>query len=345
MLEVSRRNAAEVAMVTIKDIARRAGVSFSTVSKALQNSPLVRPSTKQRVLAIAKEMGYEPNLAARSLVSRKTGAIGAVWPSIERGALSALLTELHGRLESEGWTMLLSMSRPETAIQTFRRFRLDAVLMFGDRDLDEARIAEIRRLQIPVLVYGAAGRAPFSTVDVNRGNAVRLAIDHLAELGHRQIAYIGEPRTPDPLQTVKIDAFFGEMARRGLPCGGESVVPLDGLDFHDGYWAARSLLQRDDPPTAVVTGGIDLTRGLLRAVRDLGRSVPDDLSVVSYDNLPQMEDLEVPMTAVGAPVSEIAAAIARTIRELVGGPDTIRTVYLEPELIVRKSTAKAGRAR
>lgn len=325
-------------MVTIKDIARRAGVSFSTVSKALQDSPLVRKSTKEHVLAIAREMGYEPNLAARSLVSKKTGAIGAVWPSIERGALSTLITGLHEKLEAEGYTMLLSMSRTDSAIQTFRRFRLDAVLMFGDEDLS-ALIEEIRNAQMPVLVYGAAGSTPFSTVDVNRGNAVRLAVNHLANLGHTRIAYIGEPGKADPLQSVKVEAFRSELVRLGLPLEDESVLPLDGLNFHDGYLAAQTLLSQAHPPTAVITGGIDLTRGILRAVRDAGRSVPGDLSIVSYDNLPQMEDLEVPMTAVGVPISDMISAIAGAILELIAEPDLLRTVHLEPELVVRESTA------
>jgi LacI family transcriptional regulator len=82
-------------MVTIKDIAQRAGVSFSTVSKALLDSPLVKHQTKQHILSIAKEMGYQPNIAARSLVSRRSGAIGVVWPSVERAALSSLITSLN----------------------------------------------------------------------------------------------------------------------------------------------------------------------------------------------------------------------------------------------------------
>src|SRR5690606_12646530 len=109
-------------LVTIKDIAKRAGVSFSTVSKALQDRPLVKPATRSPVLAIAQWTGYQPQMAARGLVSKRTGAIGIVWPSIKRGALSSMVSSVHEKLEEEGYTVLLSMSHTESAIRTFRRF-------------------------------------------------------------------------------------------------------------------------------------------------------------------------------------------------------------------------------
>jgi LacI family transcriptional regulator len=327
-------------MVTIKDIAQRAGVSFSTVSKALRNSPLVHNKTKQQVLAVAKEMGYQPNFAARSLVSKKTGAIGVIWPSIERAALSSLITGLNENLEKEEYTTLLSMSKMESAVQTFRRFQVDAILVFGDKDRAAGQL-EFDQLQIPVLTYGAAGYTPFSTVDVNRGQAIRLAVRHLAGLGHQDIAYIGEPQTHDPLQVVKIEAFKDETARLGLRLREDSIIRMNGLEFHDGYVAAQTMLKRTPPPTAVISGGIDLTRGILRAVSEQGLVVPRDLSVVSYDNLPQMEDLDVPTTVVGVAIATVTSVIAKTILELIEEPKSPKTIFLEPELVIRSSSTSA----
>ncbi|RKP58150.1 LacI family transcriptional regulator [Cohnella endophytica] len=325
-------------MVTIKDIAQRAGVSFSTVSKALLDSPLVKTGTKQHILAIAKEMGYQPNFAARSLVSRKSGVIGVVWPSIERAALSSLITNLNGELEKDGYTMLLSMSGIDSAIDTFRRFQVDAILVFGDKDKD-ANSPSFQPSPIPILTYGAANYTPFSAVDVNRGQAIRLAVRHLAELGHRNIAFIGEPETHDPLQAVKIESFRDEVIRLGLPFADDSILKMKGLAFHDGYLAAKTMLELQNKPTAVISGGIDLTSGILRAIAERGLRVPRDMSVVSYDNLPQMEDLDVPMTVVGVAISKITSVIAKTLLELIGEPDKLKTVHLEPELVVRSSSS------
>ncbi|WP_168121553.1 LacI family DNA-binding transcriptional regulator [Paenibacillus sp. HB172176] len=329
-------------MVTIKDIAEQAGVSFSTVSKALRDSPLVKPGTKAHILAIAKAMGYQPNLAARSLVSKRSGAIGIVWPSIERAALSSLITKLSKELELQQYVTLLSISNIRSAIETFRRYQLDAILIFGDQNLTSEDF-EMNSLHIPILTYGAAGYSPHSAVDVNRGQAIRLAVRHLTELGHRDIAYVGIPHSLDPLQAVKAEAFREELLALGLPFRDSSILRMEGLDFHDGYTAARTMLEGNDGtqrPTAIISGGIDLTRGILRAAGEQGLQVPRDLSIVSYDNLPQMESLEVPVTAVGVAISSIADIITATLLELIDCPDEVKTVYLEPELIVRASTAR-----
>ncbi|NIK75123.1 LacI family transcriptional regulator [Paenibacillus castaneae] len=326
-------------MVTIKDIADRAGVSFSTVSKALRDSPLVQNKTKQHILSIAAEMGYQPNIAARSLVSRRSGAIGVVWPSIERAALSSLLTLINEQLEKNGYITLLSISNVESAIEIFRRYQVDAVLVFGDRD-SISSFNNLIPLQMPILTYGAAGYTAYSAVDVNRGQAVRLAVRHLVGLGHRNIAYIGEPQTHDPLQTVKIEAFREEIIDLGLPFDEEAIIQMNGLAFHDGYMAARSMLEKTSHPTAVISGGIDMTRGIVRAIGEHGLRIPQDISIVSYDNLPQMEDLDVPMTAVGVAIANITTAIASTILELIESPKSLKTVYLEPELVVRQSTSQ-----
>jgi len=325
-------------MVTIKDIAERAGVSFSTVSKALRDSPLVQHKTKQHILSIAKDMDYQPNIAARNLVSKKSGAIGIVWPSIERVALSSLITKLSEELEKQGYITILLINNIESSIETLRRYQVDAILIFGDKDRN-ASYTNLNQMKIPILTYGAAGYTPYSTVDVNRGQAIRLAVRHLVGLGHRDIAYIGEPQSHDPLQTVKIEAFRDETLRQGLHMEGDPIIQIQGLEFHDGYIAGRTILERSTRPTAVISGGIDLTRGILRAVNEHGLTIPHDMSVVSYDNLPQMEDLEIPMTMVGVAISTMTTAIVETILELIKDPNSIRTVHLEPELVVRASTS------
>lgn len=327
-------------MVTIKDIAQRAGVSFSTVSKALRNSPLVKEQTKAHVLSVAKELGYRPNYVARSLVSKKTGAIGVVWPSIELYALSSLLTAIHKELAKFGYSVLLSLDRADDAIETFRRFQTDAVILFGN-DLSHIDAEAHQASNMPVLIFGVAGVAPFSVVDVNRGNAIRLAVRHFAELGHKRIAYIGELKKPDLLQAVKIEAFREEAHRLELTVDAHSVVQVDGLSFYDGYVAAHLLLQQYSAPTAVIAGSAELSRGTLQAALELGVDVPNELSIVSYDNLPQMTSMEVPMTAVGVAVQEIASNIANLLLELIRKPNVRLTVELEPTLIVRESTAPA----
>ena len=200
---------------------------------------------------------------------------------------------------------------------------------------------------IPVLSYGAAGYAPLPTVDVNRGAAIRLAVRHLASLGHRRIAYIGRPERYDPLQAVKIEAFLDETGALGIAAHDAPVADVQGMEVHDGYAAARALFAGGPGesgasrrrPTAVVCGSYDLARGVLRAAAEAGLDVPRALSVASYDNIPQMAELDVPVTAVGADIDAMAELVADSLLRLVEQPDAVGTVTLEPSLVVRVSTA------
>ncbi|MFD2114880.1 LacI family DNA-binding transcriptional regulator [Paenibacillus yanchengensis] len=325
-------------MVTIKDIAEEAGVSFSTVSKALRNSPLVKDKTKKHILQIAEQLGYQPNIAARSLVSKKSGAIGVVWPSVERAALSSLLTALNDTLEAAGYTVLLSISNIEAALATFYRFQVDAIIVFGD-EVSHQLMESVTPPNTPIITYGAADFSAWSTVDVRREQSIRLALQHLTALGHQNIAYIGALEVADPLQTVKVDAFQEEATKLALPLHSHSIVPITGLQTYDGYVAMKQLLASPHQPTAVISGGIDLTRGILRATSEANLLVPNDLSIVSYDNIPQMEEFEVPMTVVGVAISTIAKAITNTVNALVAAPKQHTTVHLEPELVIRTSTS------
>lgn len=331
--------------VTIKDIAERAGVSFSTVSKALRNSPLVQEKTKAKILAIAEEMGYRPNIAARSLVSKRSGVVGVVWPSVERTTLSALITLINAELEDSGYATLLSINRADAAIETFRRFQVDAILLFSEKD--EPLLGVPSPSGIPMLCYGNAVRSGFPSLDVNRQKAVRIAVRHLYELGHRDIAYIGRPEGGDPLQEEKASAFLDELRRLGAREPAEkAVAAISGMEFHDGYVAAKELLKRRDRPTALFGGSYDLTRGMMRAAAESGIRVPDDVSIVGYDHIPQMDNLEVPVTSVGVDIATIAATLARRLIAMIeetgargNGAAEGSAVLLEPELVVRTSTA------
>jgi LacI family transcriptional regulator len=332
--------------VTIKDIAERAGVSFSTVSKALRNSPLVHEKTKAKILAIAKDMGYQPNIAARRLVSKRSGVIGVVWPSVERTTLSSLITLINAELEKSGYATLLSINRADSAIETFRRFQVDAILLFSERAEPQINSAVARG--IPVLCYGNAVRSVFPTLDINRKKAVRLGVRHLFELGHRSMAYIGRPNVRDPLQEEKASAFLEELRSLiGEAASEQTVVTTSGMEFHDGYLAAKALLQSPDRPTALFGGSYDLTRGILRAAAELHIRIPEEVSLVAFDHIPQMNNLEVPVTAVGVDISTMAATLARKLLDMIeagpGGREddagSAETVVLEPELVLRASTA------
>ncbi len=321
--------------VTIKDIAKQAGVSYSTVSKALRDSPLVKKPTKTKIMKIAEELGYQPNVAARSLVQKKSYTVGVVWPSVERVAPSILITQINDLLETHSYTTLLSINKIESAISTFNRFQVDAILVFGEseNDLTSTKIQST----VPILYYGIQENSSIPTIDVNRRLAVKLATKHLQDSGHKQIAFIGDLSNSDPLQKDKLIGFLEAMKLEHATDLPNLIIPTNGLEVHDGYLAAKKLLTKQGSVTAIISGSYDLTRGILRATNELSLKIPDHLSIISYDNIPQSENLDIQLSTVGVPVSRIAQRISETLLAIIEGETVPHSIILEPELNILDS--------
>ncbi|UFT98749.1 LacI family transcriptional regulator [Radiobacillus kanasensis] len=322
--------------VTIKDIAKSAGVSYSTVSKALRDSPLVKEPTKKRIIQIAEELGYQPNAFARSLVSKKSNTIGVVWPTIQRVAHSALVTSLNQSFEKHSYTTLISINDTESAIKTFNRFQVDAILVFDDSSTKKAYSSTV-----PILKYGVShGEQHYHTVDVNRSKAIETAVHYLYQNGHKRICYLGDIGVGDYLQEEKVKGFIQAAQELKLPYSSEHIIPVSGLEQYDGYIAMRSLLQRQDLPTAIISGSHDLTKGIFRAVQEKNLSIPEDISIIGYDNIPDTQHLEVPLTTVGVPLDKVTEKLTETLLGIVEGEQVEKQIILQPDLTVSKSIKK-----
>src|SRR5699024_1122668 len=190
--------------VTIKDIANIAGVSYSTVSKALNNSPLVKKETKDRIVKIAEEMGYEPNFAAQRLVLKQTKIIGLIWPTIERVVLSTLVTEISNEINKTPYSMILSVDPIQTAFETFRHFQVDGIILF-DENIDDL----IEPQSALLLSYGVSKKKgpKYPIIDPNHEKAMYMAVEYLSTLGHTKIAYIGDLTSHSPMQIEKYQGF------------------------------------------------------------------------------------------------------------------------------------------
>ena len=324
--------------VTIKDIARSAGVSYSTVSKALRNSPLVKEPTKQKIMAIAKEIGYQPNVAARTLVSKKTKTIGIIWPTVERAAHSALITEMTKRLEKEGYSTLVSINDETSAVQIFNQFHVDAILLFDEKEVSPALAPAS-----PLICYGrAAGQPVYPTVDANRQQAIRLAVEHLRRLGHRKISFMGDLTGREPVQEDKQIGFRKGMDSEFSTGFSHFFVPVAELEQYDGYLAAKSLFQTENRPTAIISSSYELTRGIVRAAEECCIAIPDDLSLIGYDLVPHQQ-LSLPVSAVGVPVGVLTAKLTTVLLEAMEGRILSRKIVLEPELQLASSCQPPGR--
>lgn len=296
--------------ITIKDIAKIANVSYSTVSKALNDSPLVKDTTKKKIIDIAKELGYEPNFAAQRLVSKQTQVIGLIWPTIERVVLSTLVTEINNEFNKTSYSMILSVESAETALDTFKRFQVDGIILFEDGVKITAN-----QSTIPLLSYGVSKEVDveYPIIDANHEQAMYLAVQHLYRLGHRKIAYIGDISSHDFMQTEKHRGFLKALSHFHLPIHPENMIDTKGLDWFDGYAATKNRLKNRAYPTAIVGGSYEISNGIIRGIREQELRIPEQISVISYDNIPQMANTEIPLTCIGVPVDQLAAEIAQSI--------------------------------
>ncbi|WFA07212.1 LacI family DNA-binding transcriptional regulator [Bacillus sp. HSf4] len=324
--------------VTIKDIARASGVSYSTVSKALRDSPLVKPETKKRVLQFAEQLGYTPNFAARSLASKKSQTIGLVWPTIERIALSALVTKINEVVEKNNYSMILSVNNAKEAVELFKSFRVDGIMIFEEGG--ETQLGTDATVTIPILSYGVSGGNTHPIVDVNHKKAIFKAVTHLYQLGHKNISYVGDLSPDDKRQSEKYKGFEEVILATGLKLNQNSMANTNGLSWYDGYSAAKKLLQQSQKPTAIISGSYDISVGVLRAVKEQRLNIPKDLSLISYDNIPQMASLETPLTSVGVPIDQLAHKMVDSLLSLIREPNSIPlTQKMDPEINIRMSCA------
>lgn len=323
--------------ITIKDLALIAGVSYSTVSKALNDSSLVKPDTKDKIIKLAKEMGYEPNYAAQRLVSKESKVIGLIWPTLERVAPSVLVTKINEEISKSSYSMILSVNPLQTSLEMFKRFQVDGVIIFNEylQGMPET-------FPLPCLTYGVSKDKPFPVIDVNYQGAMNDAVDYLYGLGHRKIAFVGNLTTDDERQIEKLIGFQKAMEKFDI-YEDESLFDTEGLGWYDGYMATIRLIHSSYRPTAIVSASYDISAGLIRALMQENYSIPNDISVLSYDNIPQMANMEVPLTSVGVPVEEIAQSMVQTLTRYIKDPQSVPAVQtLTPVITERSSCTRAG---
>ncbi len=336
--------------VTISDIAKRAGVSKGAVSLALNDRPGVSDETRERILAIVKELGWSPNRAARALSAAKAGACGLVLARPARMlALEPFFVELISGIESELSERSIALTiqlvhTVEEEMAVYRRWwaerRVDGVLMV-DLRTDDPRVAELRRLGLPAVVVGGPLRddgLPSAWHD--EAPAVTDVVRYLAELGHKKIARVSG--LPEFLHTTtRTSAFLATMSELGLAA---EVVETD-FEPESGARATRKLLSESEPPTAIVYDSDLLAVTGLGVAHQMGFSVPDDVSIIAWDDSLMCGVVHPPLTAVTRDIPAYGAAATKLLLDAIEGRSPGDLVTPRGVLTPRGSTgpARAGK--
>lgn len=306
--------------VTLKDVAEACGVSYSTVSKALKNSQLVKPKTKQMIQQKAVEMNYIPNHSARALVSKKSGTIGLIWPSVDRVAVTHLITEINLAIKSLGYVMFVSIDDVAAASKKFVEFGCDGIVIFDEGD-DSNLPPEIYN-NVPVVAYGVDRKIPYPIINVNHAEAMVLAIKGLIAKGVDTIDYIGDINTTDARQIAKKEAIINYCENNNV---NYRIIDSNGLNAIDAEAAVKQFLNNDALSPGVICGSYDITVGTINAMDSNQQPI-----IYSYDNIPQIKKLDYPVQAIGVPTADIAQQIVTTLDQVIKGEPTESAYHLHP---------------
>ncbi|MFG1651043.1 LacI family DNA-binding transcriptional regulator [Micromonospora sp. NPDC049275] len=330
---------------TIADVARRAGVSKGAVSYALNGQPGVSAATRERILAIATEIGFSPSSAARALSAATAGAVGLALcrPARTLGVepfFMALISGVEAELSARSYALTLQVVADHDAeIAVYRRWwgerRVDGVLVC-DLRTDDSRIPALHQLQLPAVVIGGpGGTGELASLWSDDAAALTEAVEYLVALGHRRIARVGG--LPDLLHTeIRTDAFAGVCRRLGLA---DAVTVFSDYSGEEGGRATRRLLSSATRPTAVIYDNDVMAVAGLSVAQEMGLNVPDDLSIVAWDDSPLCRLVHPPLTALGRDIPAYGAHAARHLLAVIAGQPATRVQDESPQLTPRGSTA------
>jgi DNA-binding LacI/PurR family transcriptional regulator len=339
---------------TLQTVADELGVSRATVSNAYNRPDQLSPALRERVLAAARRLGYAgPDPAARGLRRGQTGTIGVlVGETLSyafRDAATGLFLEGIARAGERAGTSMLLIPSPkgQNPIHAIGNAAVDGFCLNCVPDNDPALQAVLDRRLPTVVVEGASGDAPVARVDIDQRGGARSAAEHLAGLGHTRFgiitAMLGQDRYAGPVDAERLaraDAPVDRERVRGFldAVGDAPIHEAGGHGFERGRDAARALLAAHPDITAILADSDLLALGAMRAASETGRSVPADLSVSGFDDIPLAAAADPPLTTVSQPLIDKGEAAYALLQELLSGQPP-RQITLPIELVVRGSTA------
>jgi LacI family transcriptional regulator len=324
--------------VTIIDVARLAGVSVSTVSKVINDRYGVAPETYDKVMDIVSDLGYESSLVASSLRRNSTNVIGILVPEFEPFS-TELLKGISSAVEGTGYELLAysgNLEHNQVGWERRSLSRLAGTLIDGA--VIVAPTASVTDATIPVVAVDPhTGKTGPSTVEADNVGGARAATQHLIGLGHRRIAHI-RGRTDLVSAQLREQGYREALEAAGLPFDPE-LVRVGGYRAAETTDAARELLSRSDRPTAVFAANDLSAIRVLEIARELGLRVPEDLSVVGFDNVPEAANAVPALTTVAQPLHQMGAEAVRLLLGLLAGATSEEHLLLPATLVVRASSA------
>ena len=331
--------------VGLRDVARVAGVSTATVSRAMNNPDAVSEELRDRVASVVRHLGWVPHGAARALATRRTGTVGAVFPTLTHGDFARAIQALQSELSQSGYTLLLACSE-YNAEQEYQQVRkliergVDALLLVGEahhNDLSEL----LKKNRIPYVntfVYNPTTHG--TCVGPDNRKALHKLTSYLIELGHKSFGVVAQSTDNNDRAQARLQGIRDALAERS--------IAIQPRHFAQGYWGVnegrqlfRRILDEKPWPTAIICGNAYLTVGALLESQAMGIEIPAEMSIVGYDDIEIMSELPIPITTVRVSSDEVGRRAARLLVSKLEGRPIDPNFECDAEIIVRRSSGPA----
>lgn len=334
--------------ISIQDIAKRAGVSHSTVSRALRDNPLISPKVREEIKQLAQEMSYVPNAIAQSLQNQSTNTIGVVVTSIADPFFAEVVEGIEQVATSVGLSVVLSASHRDleqeiAAIDNFHRRRVDGILI-ADSRISKQHTKQLRQIPVPTVIINSQCEDQcemFHHIAIDDYLGARLAVEHLVSFGHSKIGYLGVGDRSKSNQQ-RLEGYRMALVQAGLPqiTDWVAISDEDNVRKNDVATGQKMLSKL---VTAGVTGIFcynDMVAvGALLACQELGISVPQDLSLVGFDGIALSRYVTPPLTTICQPMLEMGSSAMQMLLDLLQGK-SVENRVLSPFLVKRASTTR-----
>jgi len=333
--------------VSLKDLAAYLGLSRSTVSLVLNNSPVAQglaPQTRERILLAAKKMGYRPNYFARMLNNKRSFMVGIMSPDLCEGYDSEILNGIELTLNEKDYLYFVSSHHWNT--ERIKK-RIDEFTARGAEGFILINTPAERSNHLPFVTIGSSGTDPsFTRILVDNRHGVRLSLEHLASLGHKKVAFFrGHQNSSDT--APRWDATMELAPQVGIELDPDLMIQLERVDnglnpVREGYLACENLLARKKKFTALMAFNDMTAIGAIRCLRDHNYDIPTQVSVIGFDDVLAASMIEPTLTTIRQPLASMGKMAATRIMELIQNPDKEpEQIELKPELVMRKSTTTA----
>jgi LacI family transcriptional regulator len=329
---------------TIKDVAKKANVSVATVSRVLHNQPGYSEKTKQKVLQVIEEMGYHPNAVARGLINKRTRTIGVLFPNVSSMFSSKVLRGIEHTTHHRDYSVVVCNTdkdgrRTMKYLHVLWEKQVDGII-FVSEVLKEEYHATLTSMNIPVVLLSTCSPPyPFPYVKVDDKQAAYDATEYLIKRGHRQIAMIAGTKS-DPIAGIpRIEGYIQALRDYGIPVQ-EDLIAYGDFGFHSGRRAMETLFRTALRFTAVFAASDEMAVGAISVACQKGIKVPDELSVIGFDNLQIAEMSIPPLTTVAQPLFDMGRWSAEILTSMIETGDPVKS-RIVPHTIVERSSVKS----